>query len=689
MSLEKLFNPKSIAIVGASQEEGKVGNVIAKNILELGYAGEVFLVNPKYDEIFGNKCYKNLSEIKSEVDLAIMAIPAKFVNQEIKNNADRVKNYVVISAGFSEIGEEGKKQEDELAKIVEENNLNILGPNCLGFIAPEIKLNASFAGGMPKSGNISFISQSGALAVALMDKAEKEGMKFSNIVSIGNKMQISESEMLEFLVQDENTKVIGMYLEGIKDGKKFIETAQKVSRIKPIVILKTGKNEKTQKAISSHTGALAGDDEIISAVFEKVGIIRADNLEEFFNLLNLISLSQNFQSGKIAVVTNAGGAGVLIADSFSGKNIELANFNEEIKKKLKEALPSESSVENPIDLLGDAKADRYKNVLEIISEIEDVGCIICLLTPQEQTPVSEIAEEIIEFKKKAKKTVIAVFLGGKRVENSIEKLKQGGVCNFDFPDLAVSAIDKYYQWGEFKDSKIKTEKQMINEKRRKKVLEIIEKAKSEKRQALYFSESAEVMAIYGIEAVDCFEAKDYSDKLLRYPVALKIDSDKILHKTDRNGLILDIKNKTELEEAISRMKINFPGSKFIIQSMAKKGTELIIGIKKDENFGPVIVYGLGGIYTEFLRVVDYLVPPSSLNQTEKSLTEGKIKFLFQGARGQKKYNQEEIANILMGISAMALEIPEIKEFDINPLVIYNNGEKAIALDIKIIIHPME
>ncbi|HRY82895.1 MAG TPA: acetate--CoA ligase family protein [Candidatus Moranbacteria bacterium] len=685
MNLEKLFNPKSIAVVGASSEEGKIGNVIAKNIIELGYQGEVFLVNPKYDEIFGKKCHKSLNEIEKEVDLAIIAIPAKFVNQEIKNNAEKIKNYIVISAGFSEIGKEGRKQEEDLAKIAKENDLNILGPNCLGFIIPSLKLNASFAGGMPEAGNISFVSQSGALAVALMDKAKKEGLKFSNIVSVGNKMQIAEEEMLEYLAKDENTKVIGMYLEGIKGGKKFVEIVGNVSRVKPVVILKAGKNEKTQKAISSHTGALAGDDEIVSAVLKKAGIIRAENLGEFFNLLSLISFSETFPNQKVAVITNAGGAGVLASDAFSGKNIQMANFDEETKNKLREILPLESSVENPIDLLGDATADRYRNVLEIISKVEEIGSVICLLTPQEQTPVLKIASEIIKFKEKTDKIISTVFLGGEKVEKGIAKLKQSGICNFNFPDSAVLAIDEYYKWSESKNLKIKSEAQIINKKRQEKVLEIIKRAKSENRQALYFEESAEVMKLYGISTVESFEIQNYRERTFRYPVALKIDSDKILHKTDKNGLILGIKDESELSKAISRMHTSFPGSKFIIQPMAEKGMELIVGIKKDEIFGPVVVYGLGGIYAEFLKTVDYLVPPLNLGETEKSLTEGKIKFLFQGVRGQRKYNLEETARILMGIGALSLEIPEICEFDINPLFVYNNGQEATAVDVKIII----
>ncbi len=369
--LNNLFNPKSIAIVGASEEEGKVGNVAAKNILQLGYAGKVFLVNPKHKTLFGRKCYKSLGEIESQIDLAIIAIPAKFVNEVVKESANLVKNYVIISAGFGEINDEGKKREEELKQVAEKNNLNILGPNCLGFIIPELKLNASFAGGMPEAGNIAFVTQSGALAVAMMDAAKNYDFKFSQIISIGNKMRIGEAELLEYLEKDEKTKIIGLYLEGVKDGKKFIKIARNLS--KPIVILKAGKTERARKAITSHTGALAGSAEITSAVFKDAGIIQAENLEEFFNLLHLISFCGAPFSREAAVITNAGGAGVLTTDAFLGKSIGLAELSGEAKKSLREFLPEESSVENPVDLLGDAGEDRYEKALDMINWQKNIG----------------------------------------------------------------------------------------------------------------------------------------------------------------------------------------------------------------------------------------------------------------------------------------------------------------------------
>lgn len=703
--LNNLFNPSSITIVGASEEEGKVGNVVAKNILQLGYKGEVFLVNPKHKTLFGRECYKNLNKIEKNVDLAIVVIPAKFVNDVIKESADKIKNYIVISAGFGEINDEGKKREKELLEIAEKNGLNILGPNCLGFIIPFLKLNASFAGGMPEAGNIAFVTQSGALAVAMMDAAKKYDFKFSQIISIGNKMQIDEAELLEYLEKDEKTKVVGLYLEGIKDGKKFIETVRNLS--KPVVVLKAGKTERAQKAIASHTGALAGSSEIINAVFKNAGIIQAETLEEFFNLLHLISFCEAPFSREVAVVTNAGGAGVLTTDAFFGKSLKLSEFPEEAKKYLRKFLPEESSAENPIDLLGDAREDRYEQALEVINWQKNTGSVICVLTPQDQTPAGRIAGKIIEFKKKTKKVVVASFIGGERVEIPVTKLRYHNIPCFSFPEQAVSALDKYYQWNisnkveaspRFSRGFASTE---INTERKGKVLAIIQKARAEKRGALLFGEAKKVMEMYGVKVVDFWTA-DSADKVhpvksaesgpasqefngVKFPAVVKVDSDKVLHKTDKKGLILNIRNQEDLIKAIDEIRANFPGENIIIQPMQKIQTELIIGVKKDATFGPVVVYGLGGIYTEIFKMVDFLISPPDREEIKKSTRESKIKFLFEATRGQEPHNQEEIAGILWGVSVLAREISEISELDINPLLVYNDGKEAVAVDVKIII----
>lgn len=686
MNLEKLFNPKSIAIVGAKDEKGKVGNSVCENILNLGYTGNVFLVNPKHEELLGKKCYHELSEIEEEIDLAIIVIPAKFVTEVIEKSSNKVKNFVIISAGFSETGTEGSEREKELLKIAEENNLNILGPNCLGFIVPGLKLNASFAGGIPKSGNISFISQSGALISAILDISKSENFGFSNVISIGNKMQIGEGDLFEYLAQDPETKVIGMYLEGIKDGKKFQELAGKLSRSKPLVILKAGKTEKAKRAISSHTGALAGSENIIQALFKKSGVISAENFDEFLSLVKLISLTDAPEDEKAVAITNAGGAGVLTTDAFSKKEMGLSEVPEEIKNELREFLPKESSVENPIDLLGDAQEDRYEKTFEAAEKMK-ANSIICVLTPQENTPVEKITDKIIEFRNRTSKKIISVFLGGEKIKESLEKLSEAGISNFSSPEKAVNTLDKYYLWNLFRknpEENYETNKRGTSE-RKGITSRIFEKARQENRKALFFSEAKEIMDVYSIKTVNFQEINPKSNLEIDFPLVIKVDSEKVLHKTDKEGVIVNIRNEKDLRIAYEKISSNFPGEKIILQPMEKIKTELIMGIKKDETVGPVVVFGLGGIYTEIFKMVDFIITPASLEEIKKIILKSPIKFLFQENRGQSPYNADEISQILFNLSLLAAENQEIEELDINPLLIYNDRSPALAVDVKIII----
>jgi len=685
-NIESLFIPQSIAIVGASNKKGKIGTIIAENISKLGYKGKIYLINPSYKFLGLKRCFPSLGAVKKEIDVAIICVPAKFVLDVVKEGMQNVKNFVIISAGFSEIGAEGAEREQELINLAKKNNLNILGPNCLGFINPIAKLNASFAAGMPKAGNVAFVSQSGALIVGLLDKAKEEHMGFSNIISIGNQMQVDEADILEYLAEDKETKVIGMYLEGIKDGSRFLKVAKKVSQKKPIVILKAGKTEQAQKAISSHTGALAGSDEIVDVAFKSAGIIRADNLDDFFGLLGLISFTDAPKNGQMAVITNAGGAGVLATDAFKNKEITLMEFSQKAKESFAKQLPSESSVHNPIDLLGDAGADRYQNILEMLKK-ENPGSTICILTPQQQTPVEEIAKIITSVKEKNKMSLAAVFIGGERVKNGVLHLKQNNIPNFSNPESCIRALDQYYRWSIFAKGKTDAQKYIADDNRKEIVSSIIKNAREQKRGALSFSEAANVMREYGIDSGLYWIVLAAGEKpeIKEFPVVAKVDSDKVLHKSDKQGVILNIKNSNELEEALKTLGQNFPGEKVLVQPMQQKQIEIILGIKKDDIFGPVIVYGLGGIYTEIFHMADFLLPPMSEMEIKKQVLSGKIRFLFQGARGQKAYDVEEFSKIIKGIMDFALENSNIEGFDINPLFIYNDGRKASAVDIKIIL----
>lgn len=685
--LGKLFNPASVAVIGATEKEGKVGYAVSKNILELGYGGKVFFVNTKYDKLFGRKCYESLESVPDEVDLAIVIVPAPFVNGIIREGSQKTKNFVIISAGFSETGGEGLERERELENIVAEKEINVLGPNCLGFINPSLKLNASFAGGMPREKNVAFVSQSGALAVAFLDRARRKNIGFSKIISVGNKVQIDETLLLEYLAEDEATETIAFYLEGIKRGPEFIRAAKRASRKKPVIILKSGRSERAQKAIASHTGALAGSDGIMDAVFEKSGVIRADTTDQFFALVDLCSnpawrTAKNI--GSLSVVTNAGGPGVLTADAFQGKDVRLAEMSSKTKKSLREFLPAEASVENPIDLLGDATEERYRSALKTVAGERSSDAVLVLLTPQDQTPVRKIAEAVADIAESGPRPIAASFIGGGRVEKEIDFLRSRGVVHFDFPELAVDAIHKLVRGRRRSGEKIV--EMEIDRGRAEKASRIIHEAKSEGRKALLFDEARKIFAIYGLGAVESWTVLPGQDLPagISYPCVAKIDSDKVLHKTDKKGLILGIENRKSLEKSTKELQENFPDEKIVIQPMLDIKTELIIGVKRDPVFGPIVLAGLGGIYTEIFKMVDFFVPPVSLDGIKRILEEGKIGFLFRETRGQAPYDLEEVSDIVFKLSRLASEVGEIKEIDINPLLVYNDGRPAVAVDIKII-----
>lgn len=680
--LRNFFNPQSVAVVGATDNLGKVGTVITKNILQLGYAGEVFLVNPNRRELFGKTCYATLADIEMPVDLAIVVVPAETAVSIIENAPASIKNFVVISAGFAETDEEGKKREERLQKIARTKNLIILGPNCLGFINPFIRLNATFSGGLPMRGKIALVSQSGALAVALMDIFQTEKLGFSGVYSIGNKMQLDEIDLARYLADDKNTKVIGVYLEGVKDGSRFQSVMDQVAKKKIVVILKAGKTEKSQKAIGSHTGSLAGSDKIAQAVFEKCGVIGAQDSEQFLDLLKICAQAKEPENEKVAVITNAGGVGVLSADAFLEKKIKLAEFSDSFKKELKKILPPETSVENPIDLLGDAGYERYQQALDM-ADREDIGSIICVLTPQQQTPTEEIARIIVEFSQKTQKTILACFVGGGKIEKAVDILRAGNIVNFTFAERAIAALDKLY-WRRARRNKTITDGTVINSERRRKAKEIIERAIARGQKNLRYQETKKIFDIYGINAVGY--RTDDSLVGVQFPAVAKIDSDKILHKTDQEGVILGIKNQSELGRAIERLKTYFPGEEIIVQPQLAGGLEIILGVKIDEIFGPVILYGLGGIYTEFFGLSSILVPPLSRAEIEKSLKNGALSFIFREVRGQKPYDSEKMANIIYNLSWLARENPEIRELDINPLFLYNDLRQSIAVDAKVMLY---
>ncbi len=689
-SIEKLLKPHSIAIVGASDKTGKVGNMLVKNIANSSYLGEVFFVNNRSHEIEGREVYSSVSEIpKDSVDLVVIATPAFTVLDIVESASEKCSQFIIISAGFGESTEEGQIREKKLNELAEEKNLTILGPNCLGILSPEWGLNASFAPSLPPKGDTAFISQSGALAVALIDKAKVLNVGFSHVISIGNKMHISETNLIKYFANDKSTKTIILYLESIVGGIDFLGAVRDARLAgKRVIILKSGKSDEAQEAIALHTGSLTSGDVVTEAVFKKMGIIRAHTINDIFVLA---SLSHILPIGKkisnIAVITNAGGPGVITTDEISiCRNLHQAMLSEENMKELSEKLPNAASVHNPIDLLGDAKLGRYMDAIKICIKDENIDAIMVLLTPQDGTPSGEVAKFIVEEQKNTDKLIITSFIGGESVKNSQKILREGNVFHVGTPTWVVDVLNELVANDSFEIPELNEVNQEdgINKKTEK----ILNISSNDNNRGLYFHEVKEIAREYNIPISKSWDVTGGLgvDTHVVYPCVVKVDNPNILHKSDREGVILPIKTPHELIKAITLLKNRFTESntKIIAQPLAKIQIELIVGMKQDPVFGSIVIVGIGGIYTEIIKKTEVFVTPISEEEIEKRMITGKLSFLFVGERGQRPYNISDVVDIVMALQNVSMKNKTIKEIDINPLLIYNNGTNPNAVDMKIV-----
>lgn len=704
--LEEFFQPKTIAVIGASRETHKVGHQIFKNLVQsdgFNHFYKVYPINPKTTEILGIKTYPSIKEIKEKIDLVVIVIPSEFVAQTLIDCGERgIKAVIIITAGFKEIGGEGYKREQQILEVARKYGIRILGPNCLGLLNPHYFLNASFVSFLPQKGEIAFISQSGALCSAVLDWAKAEEVGFSKFVSLGNKADLNEIDFLLALAEDEQTKVIIAYLEGIEKGQEFIRIAKEVTKKKPVIVLKPGKTSAGKKAISSHTGTLAGMEQAYEAAFKQSGIIRAHSVEELFDY-GLVFAYQPLPKGKnVAIVTNAGGPGIMATDEVESLGLTLAFFENETIEFLKNNLPAQANVYNPVDVLGDAPAKRYKLALEALSKDENVDVIVVLLTPQAVSEVKETGETIVELAKevitsKSTKPILACFMGEAEVETTRKFLNRNRIPNYAYPERAIAcvkALVEYKNWREKLPSPSSLPSPLGGEgfavssqpngkvEGKKKVEEILNKVKEEKRLNLVDLEVKEILSAYGFNFPHSGLAKTAEEAVslageIGYPVALKISSPEILHKTDFGGVRLNLMNKEAVCDAFEAMVLRcqrfFPQAEIcgcVVQEMVEKGIEVILGLHRDVQFGPLVMFGLGGIYVEILKDISFRVAPFSLEEAKEMLKEIKGYPLLQGVRGDKGVDVDALADLIVRLGQVALDFPEIMELDINPLFVY-------------------
>ncbi len=700
--LEELFNPSSVAVIGASRNPAKVGHQILKNLIDSGYLGQLYPVNLKAKKILGLDCFPSVTEIPGKVDLTVIAVPAQFVLDIAEECGEKqVKGMIVISAGFKETGREGTELERRLVVTCQKHGIRLLGPNCLGVIDTFSPMNASFSSKMPLGGNIAFLSQSGAICTAVLDWSLSQGIGFSRFVSLGNKADLDETDLMLSLVNHEDTRVILIYLEGVNDGAKWVATAREVTRKKPVIVVKSGVSSAGARAISSHTGSMAGSDVAYDAAFRKSGVIRVATLEELFDLALVFSSQPRLDEPSVVILTNAGGPGILATDACEKYGLRTASFGPELVNDLRVKLPQEASLHNPVDVLGDATAERYGYALEKIMGQKDLPSVITILTPQAGTEPVQTAERICALHKRfPEKPIVASFLGGEEMEKAIDLLQDCGVPNYPFPERAVYALSVFSKYYRYLDSPVVRGSSKLDIEGNR-IMEIIKGVRADGRVSLLGTEAKEVALACGIPAPLSGLARSAEEavslaKVMGYPVALKVISPQILHKTDIGGVLLGLDSATDVEVAFGQIMQN--AGRFVpdaivygveVQKMVPRGKEMIIGMHRDPQFGPLLMFGLGGIYVNFLKDVSFGLAPISRLEASSMIIDTKAYTLLRGIRGEKPSDIESVEDVLLRISQLVIDFPEIDELDINPLLVYGKGKGSLALDVKITIGPAE
>jgi acetyltransferase len=692
--LEALFNPSSIAVIGASQDPKKVGHAVLDNLIRFSYKGSLFPVNPAGGEILGLKAYPAISGIGEKPGLAVIAIPARFVPGALEEcSAAGVEAAIILSAGFKEAGREGTLLEEEVKRISCERGIRVLGPNCLGLINTANSMNATFAAGMLPKGRTAFFSQSGAMGIAIMDWALGNRVGFSKFISLGNKTDLSEIDFIEYLVGDPDTDIILGYIEDVVDGRRFLEAAAKATRIKPVVLLKSGGTEAGARAASSHTGALAGSDTAFEAAFKQTGVMRARGVEDLFEAALTFSGRKLPAGNRLLIITNAGGPGILAADTAERIGVKLPQMTKETIAALAPLLPPNASLYNPVDIIGDATSERYAAALGKAVGDPNVDGVLVILTPQAMTDVENVAGTIINTVKTTDKPILASFMGALRVRESVEKLKENAIPNFSYPETAVKAFKQlsgYQAWKNTKDEELNTS--WFNEEAAQDVVDSLT------GRGIYQAgeeEAMQILTYYGFQfpkralAKSSREAARTAEKI-GFPVVMKISSPDILHKTEVGGVRVGVRTPKEAEDAFLELTANarrimpraFVKGVMVYEMVMKGGKEVILGVTLDRTFGHMIMFGLGGIYVEVLKDVAFRIVPVTRRDALAMTGEIRTAGLLRGARGEKAVDRDAIADNIVRLSALIMDFPEIQELDINPLVVMEQG--AVALDARII-----
>jgi acetyltransferase len=701
-NLDKIFNPQNVAIIGASDVEGSVGYAIVKNFTHMGYTGKVFFVNIRKPEILGVKTYPTVDQIPEPVDLAIIATPAKTVPDVIEEcGKAQVKGVIIVSAGFKETGPAGKVLEENILTAAKKYGIRIVGPNCIGIIRPRNNLNATFLDKMPKPGNVAFLSQSGALGSAILDWAIHENIGFSNFVSVGSMIDVDFGDLIDYFGSDPKTKSILMYVEGITEARKFMSAARHFARTKPIIVVKSGKFSESAKAAASHTGSLSGEDSIYDAAFKRAGVVRVNEIADLFNAAEVLGTQPLPKGPRLAIITNAGGPGVMATDSLIAQGGKLAKLNQKTLDSLNAVLPAFWSHGNPIDVLGDAKAERYKAALEAALNDENIDGILLVFTQQAVSESVEIAKSIVELvraKSYQNKTILTSFMGYGAVQEANSILNANNIPTYSTPEQAIRTYMYMYNYQANIDLLYETPEELPVDASppKRPIMAILRNAVFEGREILTEDEAKKILKYYNFPVVKTSVANNVDEAVafsqeMGFPVVLKILSPQIIHKSDAGGVILNVNSPHEVREAfealIQRATAYNPNAQIIgvtVQPMIeKKGHELIIGGKTDPVFGPVILFGMGGVGVELFKDYSIGLPPLNTTLVHRMMEETKVYRLLKGWRNAPAVDLKKLDETVLMFSQLLVDFPQIKEIDINPLLI--NEKEATILDARIVV----
>ena len=709
-SLDAMFAPKSVAVIGATAKADSVGRTILWNLISNPFGGTVYPVNPKYNSVLGIRAYPNVAAIPEPVDLAVIVTPSTSVPALMQECADAgVRGAIIISAGFKETGPEGVELERQVLEIARKANMRVIGPNCLGVMSPVSGLNATFAKGMARRGNVGFISQSGALLTAILDWSWRQNVGFSAFVSVGSMLDVGWGDLIDYLGNDPNTQSIVIYMETIGDARAFLSAAREVVFTKPIIIIKPGRTADAAKAAASHTGSLTGSDEVLEAAFRRCGVLRVNEISDLFDLAEVLAKQPRPRGPRLTLITNAGGPGVLATDALITNGGELAQLSPETVEALNKILPAHWSHNNPIDILGDASPQRYADALDIIAKDPNSDGALIILTPQDMTNPTQTAEEIkSRFGRPATsgvgKPVLASWMGGQTITEGEHLLNEANIPTFAYPDTAARLFS--YMWLYSRRIKFLYETPEFiadvagQEPPRVVVERILEQVRKRGRTILTEYESKQIFAAYGIPTVPTLLADKESEAIrianeLGYPVVLKVNSETITHKVDVGGVKLNLRDEKAVRQAFRDIKksvtdkvgrSHFQG--VTVQPMADlNGYEIIIGSSIDPQFGPVMLFGSGGSLVEVYKDSALWLPPMNSTLAKRMMERTKIYKALQGVRGRESVNMAELEAIVVRFSQLVVEQPWIKEIDINPLLA--SEDHLLALDGRILLHPLD